>query len=389
MKICFHFSDLFHIFFVILQNKLNLKYYYMKKLVLLLLAVCLSLPLFAQRGKIEIPNLKNYVTLKCDFHMHSVFSDGLVWPTVRIEEAYREGLDAISITDHIEYRPRKDDIIATHNRSGEIAQTAANSRGIIFIKGSEITRNMPPGHFNAIFLKNSEELDKPDYLDAMLAAKAQNAFIFWNHPGWDAQQPDTTLWWPEHTKLLEQGIMQGIEVVNGEYFPEAHGWCLEKKLTMLGNSDVHGPLPNFAAGQHRTMTLVFATEATPEAIYKALKERRTAVYHDEYVIGEEKYLKELFENAVEMTVTKSENSARITFKNKSDLTFYLRKTAHDPRLTYFRTYTIDPYTIKPQSTQTITVRLNKGVKEGDVNFCVENFLVQPSKGMNYTVRIEN
>jgi len=359
----------------------------MKKL-LLFLAVYLTIPLFAQRGKIDIPNLKGYMTLKCDFHMHSVFSDGLVWPTVRVGEAYREGLDAISITDHIEYRPHKDNIIASHNRSGEIAQSTAKSMGIIYIKGSEITRNMPPGHLNAIFLTDSEPLDKPEYMDALLAAKAQNAFIFWNHPGWDAQQPDTTRWWPEHTKLLEQGIIQGIEIVNnGNYYPEAHRWCLEKKLTMIGNSDVHTPMQIFTSGQHRPMTLVFASNATSEAIHEALKERRTAVYNDEYIIGEEKYLKELFENAVEITVSKAENSARVTFRNKSDLIFYLRKTSHDPRLVYFRNVTVAPYIIKPQSVQTITVRLNNGAKGGDVNFRVENFLVQPSQGMNYTVKI--
>ena len=54
---------------------------------------------------IDIPDLDKYQTLKCDFHMHTVFSDGLVWPTVRVDEAYSEGLDAIAITEHIEYRP--------------------------------------------------------------------------------------------------------------------------------------------------------------------------------------------------------------------------------------------------------------------------------------------
>lgn len=47
------------------------------------------------RNEIRIPDLKGYRTLKCDFHIHTVFSDGTVWPTVRVEEAYREGLDAI------------------------------------------------------------------------------------------------------------------------------------------------------------------------------------------------------------------------------------------------------------------------------------------------------
>ena len=360
----------------------------MKKLILLFLSVYISLPLFSQSNGAAIPDLKGYVTLKCDFHIHTVFSDGLVSPALRVHEAIREGLDAIAITDHIEYRPNKADIVASHNRSYEIAKDAAKNKDLIIVKGSEITRSMPPGHHNAIFLSNSDELEKPDYMDVFREARAQNAFLFWNHPGWAAQQPDTTVWFDEHTLLLQQGLMQGIEVVNGdEYYPEVHRWCLEKKLTMLGNTDVHMPMPNFAKGEHRTMTLVFARSKTPEAIHEALKERRTAVYFNDYVIGEEVFLKELFENAVEISVKKDDKTARITFKNNSDLTFHLRKSKHDPRLTYFRNDILDPYTIKPQSTQTITVRLNDGIKEGDVNVVVENFLVEPCKGMRYSIKL--
>jgi len=359
----------------------------MKKLQVFIFWICIALPLSAQSRGIIIPNLNGYVTLKCDFHIHTVFSDGNVWPTVRVDEAYREGLDAIAITDHIDYRPHSKDIIGSRNRSYEIAQSTAKSRGIILIRGGEITRNMPPGHFNAIFLTDVDELDKPEYMDIFRAAQAQNAFIFWNHPQWESQQPDITLWWPEHTQLLEQGIMQGIEVVNGAYSPEAHRWCLEKKLTMFGNSDVHGPMQVFSSGKHRTMTLVFARSKTPEAVYEALKERRTAVYHNEYIIGVEIHLKELFENAVEISVARTGNTARITFKNKSDLEFHLRKASHDERLTYLRNYNLYPYIIKPQSTQTITVRLNNGIESGDVNFIVENLLVEPETGMKYTVGI--
>ena len=166
------------------------------------------------RHEIDIPDLKGYQTLKCDFHIHTVFSDGLVWPTVRIDEAYREGLDAIALTEHIEYRPHEKDIPASHNRSYEIAEQAAKSKNILLIRGSEITRSMPPGHSNAIFISDADSLDQKDYRDAFLAAKRQNAFIFWNHPGWDAQQPDTTVWWKEHTELLENGCIQGIEAGN-------------------------------------------------------------------------------------------------------------------------------------------------------------------------------
>jgi len=356
----------------------------MKKIISLFWAVCIALPLFAQeRGTIAIPDLKGYVTLKCDFHIHSVFSDGYVWPTVRVNEAFRDGLDVISITDHIEYRPHKDDIVASHNRSYEIAQATAKSRGIILIRGSEITRAMPPGHHNAIFVTNSDELEKTDYMDAFHAAKTQNAFIFWNHPCWKAQQPDTTLWFDEHTLLLQQGMMQGIEVVNGgDYCPEAHRWCLEKNLTMLGNSDVHAPMQIFAPGKHRPMTLVFASSATPEAIHEALKERRTAVYSDENIIGEEKYLKELFENAVKIKTEKTGNSVRITFSNNSDLTFHLtfhlKKTSQDAR---------SVFTILPQGVHSVKILLKEGVTDGNINFSIENFLVEPEKGMQYSIKI--
>jgi hypothetical protein len=361
----------------------------MKKFLLLLLAVCLTLPLLAQgRGKIAIPDLNGYVTMKCDFHIHTVFSDGSVFPTVRVDEAYREGLDAIAITDHLEYRPglQKIDELAnasakdlSHNISYEMAQSYAKDRGIMLIRGAEITRSMPPGHHNAIFITDADKLATPDYMDAFRAAKAQNAFIFWNHPGWLSQQPDTTLWFKEHTQLLQEGMMYGIEVVNGDYYTEAHRWCLEKKLTMLGNSDVHGPMAPFAPGKHRTMTLVFARSATPEAIYEALKERRTAVYHEDFVIGEEKYLKELFENALEINVAITNNIANVSIKNKSDLTFRLRSAAHNPNLVYLRNYELVPFVIAPQSTKSTTVRLNNGSKGGDVNFYVENLLVEPGK----------
>jgi len=356
------------------------------------------LPLFAQgESKIAIPNLKGYVTLKCDFHMHSIFSDGTVWPTVRIDEAYREGLDAISLTEHLEYPvyPQNIEKLSgisliglSQNLAYEIAAPYAKDRRIILIRGAEITRDMPPGHFNTIFLTDCDRLaNKPDYMDAFRAAKAQNAFIFWNHPGWISQQPDTTLWFKEHTELLEQGMMHGIEVVNGSYYPEAHRWCLEKKLTMIGNSDIHVPMPLFAPGKHRTMTLVFAKERSAGAIHEALKERRTAIYHEEFIIGEEKYLKELFENALEITVTKTDNTANITIKNKSDLTFHLKQAGHDPRLVYLRNINLHPFTIAPQGTRIIEVRLNDGITSGDVNFIVENFLVEPDKGMRYTIKI--
>jgi 3',5'-nucleoside bisphosphate phosphatase len=134
------------------------------------------------RQEILIPDLPGYKTLKCDFHIHTVFSDGTVWPTVRVNEAWEDGLDAIAITDHIEGQPKK--LPGQKHTEYEIALASAQGADIILVKGGEISRSMPPGHFNALFIKDVNALDVPDYLDAIGEAIKQGGFIIWNHPGW-------------------------------------------------------------------------------------------------------------------------------------------------------------------------------------------------------------
>ncbi|NLK53489.1 MAG: PHP domain-containing protein, partial [Bacteroidales bacterium] len=71
-------------------------------------------PIYSEN--IVIPDVNGYQVLKCDFHTHTVFSDGQVWPSIRAQEAWEEGLDAIALTEHIEYHPYKDDVKVDHNR---------------------------------------------------------------------------------------------------------------------------------------------------------------------------------------------------------------------------------------------------------------------------------
>lgn len=163
--------------------------------------------------------------------MHTVFSDGSVWPTTRVEEAWLEGLDAISITDHLEYQPHKKDVKKDLKRPYEIAKSKADELGILLIKGVEITKSMPPGHFNAIFVTDENAIENEDWRKSIQIANDQGAFVFWNHPGWKAQAPDGATWWPEHTKLYDKGMFHGIEVVNWySYYPTVHQWALDKKF---------------------------------------------------------------------------------------------------------------------------------------------------------------
>jgi len=249
------------------------------------------------RNIINIPNIPGYQTLKCDFHMHTVFSDGTVWPTVRVEEVWRDGLDAISITDHIEYRPHSQDVVSGHNRSYEIAEPLARQLNIILIRGAEITRNMPPGHLSALFIRNAALLARDNVNDAIREAHEQGAFMIWNHPGKKEQQPDTTAWWDEHTQLLQSGSLHGIDVYNNnEYYPEAIDWANEKNLSIFSNSDAHGAVGMMydKEKQHRPITLVFARSRTEGGIREALFSRRTVAYFENSLMGNPSLLESLF-----------------------------------------------------------------------------------------------
>jgi len=284
--------------------------------------------LWAQsRHEIHIPDILGYRTLKCDLHMHTVFSDGNVWPTVRVDEAWREGMDAISITDHIEYQPHSRDIPTNHNRPYEIALPAAKEKGILLIKGAEITRETPPGHFNALFLEDINPLDTKDLLDCMAAADRQGAFIWWNHPDW---KPEHKGWFEIHTTLYEKKYMRGIEVVNGDsYYPDVHRWALDKNLTFMGNSDIHAPslVKESTAQEHRTMTLVFACEKSIPAIKEALEAGRTAIWFEDKIIGRREYVDALFKASVQITdIERDGRTVRFNLRNESALPMAFERT---------------------------------------------------------------
>ena len=47
------------------------------------------------RRELRLPEIDGYQLLKCDFHVHTIFSDGIVWPTLRVQEAWEEGREAV------------------------------------------------------------------------------------------------------------------------------------------------------------------------------------------------------------------------------------------------------------------------------------------------------
>lgn len=299
---------------------------------ILLSCVLLSGNLLSQqlvRKEIHLPDIMGYQTLKCDLHIHTVFSDGHVWPDVRIWEAFREGLDAVAITDHLEYQPHKKYVDTVSNNAYELMKSTAEELNILLIKGVEVTRKMPPGHLNALFIENADLADDPDYEKTLQGLADQGAFIFWNHPGWIAQAKDGIRWYDEHTRLVEKNLIHGIEVGNyGEWYPAALQWCIEKNLTLSCNSDIHEPSDiyrEYAGVKHRLVTLVFARERTLESIREALLDHRAAGWFEDTLMGQEKFLKELLQQSVTLSKPFNETDRErfYSLSNSSDVSYTL------------------------------------------------------------------
>jgi 3',5'-nucleoside bisphosphate phosphatase len=273
-----------------------------------------------------VPNIGDYKTLKCDFHMHTVFSDGEVWPSIRIDEAIDEGLDVIAITDHLEYLPHKKYVSTDMNASYNIAKNKAARKGLILIRGAEFTRWMPPGHLNALFIEDANKLLIDDFLPAIEEAISQGAFIFWNHPGWIAHQPDKVVrWYDIHQTLVDRGWMHGIEFANyHEYYTGALEYTNKFDLAVLGNSDVHGMVHSefLQDHQHRTLTLIFATDKKEEAVKEALFAGRSLALSDNDVLAGPK---ELMTKFVEACLHVDISDENITLSNLSEIPFNLER----------------------------------------------------------------
>lgn len=262
------------------------------------------------RHEILIPDVLGYQTLKCDFHIHTIFSDGIVLPTYRVEEAWQEGLDAISITDHLEKWPSKDEKINKEdaNANYNMAKPVADQLGILLVKGAEITRRNPDvGHYNALFLEDCNPVRRDRAEDPEVAIKEalkQKAFIFWNHPGWDeGKTTDTTQVFARQREMIKNKMIFGMEVFNtANYYPILIKECLENNLTMLCNTDIHGIISDkynlTGSVKFRPMTLVLSKDRSVEGLREALFAGRTVLFFNNQLIGKEEYVKAIFASSL-------------------------------------------------------------------------------------------
>jgi len=352
---------------------------------------CISLTAFAQTEPqhthklfhaLKFPNVPGYKVMKCDLHEHTVFSDGSVWPDIRVGEALMDGLDAISLTEHLEYQPHKADIPhPDRNRSYELALKEAQNHNLLIIRGSEITRGMPPGHCNAVFIEDANKLLISDSVEVFREAKRQHAFTFWNHPFWVAQRPDgMTTMTAMHKMLIKEKLLDGIEVVNdGNYSDEALQIALDYNLTIMGTSDVHKLIAwsnAAAAGATRPITLVFAKEGTIDAIRDGLMNRRTVVSFKDMLIGRDEFLLPLIKESIKISnaeYTPRTSVLTVEFENLTSSAFTLQNRSK---------YTFhgdgDIITVKPYEKTTIEIKTVEKLNKIEIPFEVLNAVHAPN-----------
>ena len=340
---------------------------------------------------IQFPDIPGYQTVKTDLHQHTVFSDGAVWPDIRVQEALMDGMDAISLTEHLEYQPHQSDIPhPDRNRSYQIAMAEAEDHNLIIIHGSEITRRMPPGHSNAIFIIDANRLLISDSVAVFKEAKRQGAFTFWNHPNWTAQRADgiaslTSM----HQMLIREKLLDGIEVVNDQtYSDEALQIALDNNLTIMGTSDVHGLIDWDFVDRvgHRPVTLVFAREKTASGVKEGLMNRRTVVYFKNMLIGRDEFLKPLIENSLVIKSAVYQNKSNVltvTIENNTNAEFILRNLS---RFTLHNTH--DVVTVLPGDKNVLEIKTKERLSALDLRFEVLNAVNAPNRHPEVTWKVK-
>lgn len=312
----------------------------------------------AIRKEIVLPQVNGYKVYKADLHTHTIYSDGQVLPKFRVREAWRDGLDVMAVTEHIEHRPVEETMVkymekyvddrypkAKNNRIGgkyspdedgvmvdlnfsvKESQTAAKGYGLTIIPGSEITRSGSKiGHFNALFTTDNNLIYDDDPLTSIRNAKAQGAMVMHNHPGWTKTSLDYT---EVEKAAYDEGLIDGVEVMNGmEFYPKYIERAQEKGLFVSANTDEHTATSfDFGSrGYLRPMTLILARDKSLESLREALEAKRTLALAFDNLCGEEQLLKDFFTASIrtELLNVNRKGVATVLVTNCTSVSYVVR-----------------------------------------------------------------
>ena len=355
----------------------------------------------ATARRIDFPKLDDgRSVLAVDLHTHSVFSDGMVWPDVRVEEAKRDGLFAMAVSEHLEYQPKIADIPhPDRNRSYQLASAAAvvkpdatgvDKQPLLVINGSEITKLVqPPGHMNAVFITDANKLKTGTPEEQVTEANKQGAFVFWNHPYWYSQTPNGIATLDAmHAGWIKRGMLHGIEVANGaDMSDEAFKIALDNNLTILGTSDIHGLIDwdyDLAGGQQRTATLVLTKSESLEGLESALKAGDTVAIYNDNLIGKKANVEAVVRSTLKMEVGEALPKTTVqgvSIINNSPIDYMIENTG--PEGAYDEGHV---FTVKSGSTFTLLIKSVPDPKKLSLTFKVLNTYVAPREHLVLTVK---
>lgn len=365
-------------------------------------------PGVASARKINFPKLEDgRSVLAVDLHTHSVFSDGSVWPDIRVEEAKRDGLFALAVSEHLEYQPHAKDVPhPDRNRSFQIASDAAvvkpdavgdNKAPLIVINGSEITKiAQPPGHMNAVFITDANAMLPKAGLnpvdaarEQLKAANAQGGFTFWNHPYWTAQTPNGIATLDQvHGDFIRQGLLHGIEVANGaDMSDEAFRIALDNNLTILGTSDIHGLIDwdyDLEHGGHRTATLVLTKSETSDGLKAALRAGDTVAIYNDNLIGKKVNVEAVVRSTLKMEVGEALPKTTVqgvSIINDSPVDYVLENAGAEGAYDEGHVFTV-----KSGSTFTLLIKNVPDPGKLNLTFKVLNTYVAPREHLVLTVK---
>ena len=366
----------------------------MKKTLTTFILILIVFSINAQKRKEFFKSSKGVFYISSDLHIHSVFSDGSVWPTIRVDEAVRDSIDLISLTEHLEYQSHISDIPhSNRNRSFQIAGGYVQKKPLAVVHGTEITKPMPPGHFNAIFIKDANKFfDKNKepliFIKGIKEANKQGAFVFWNHPMWEANRSDGIAKLdPIHKEVIDKKLLHGIEVVNFDTFSEeAMQIALDNELTMMGTSDVHVLIDwDFNKEEesfHRPITFIMSKNRTIKSIRDALFNGNTFIWYRDLIIGKSNNLKQVIENNLKVV------SKGYGFKGRKVEILQvelINKSVAPISLNYIGGYTFhNDYKfieLAPRSSKTIYVKTKKIKKTVSLEFEILNYVIAPKTNL--------
>jgi hypothetical protein len=147
---------------------------------------------------------------------------------------------------------------------------------------------------------------------------------------------------------------------------------------------------DLTAGEHRPMTLVFATERSGGGIKEALFSRRTAVYSQNLLIGEEAFLNPIFYQSVQIknpeVAIAGKGSALLQIYNQSSIPIEL-VASNSPKEITIPT----KVTLYPEKTVLLELRAKtnnlSGTKELVLPFRANNFKLTPKKTLPVELKV--